>query len=693
MTRPAELLQVALGTLPGAQPRVGQAAMVEAVATALRRREHLLVQAGTGTGKSLGYLVPALTSGRRVVVATATKALQAQLVDKDLPRLVRALAPVLGRTPVFALAKGRSNYVCLQQLHEGPGAREPEQDELWDGPTSMIGAQVLQLREWAADATTGDRDEVPFPVSDRAWRQVSVSARECLGGKCPDRVDCFAELAREQAKEADVVVANHALLALDAFTGLQVLPEHDAVVIDEAHEFAASATEALTHELSAAMVKRAAASARQHVASATSVRLDDAQAVLEAVLAGIEPGWLPSLPAHLLDALAVVEQVCGAAAVETGREQGGPADDADAAHRERAKQGLAEVAEAAGELRAPGTRSAVYATGDRVLRVSPLHVGGALRSSLFGEVTVIATSATLTLGGSFRHLAAELGLTWAAGCEHGSSPSGRLPAADVEQVLASDDDQPPARWSWLDVGSPFDYARQGQLWVAADLPDPGRSSAAWQLAVDALCVELVQAAGGRTLALFSSTAAAARAAAAVRGATDLPVLLQGEDTPGALSHRFASDARTCLFGTRSFWQGIDVPGSACQLVLLDRIPFPHVDDPLLKARLAEAGARGFMEVTLPPAAVLLAQGAGRLIRSTDDMGVVVVMDPRLATARYGEVLLRTLPPLWPARSLAGVLASLRAIDAAAEPVRPVGLPPAERRRLAKAGSGTRSQPE
>ena len=688
MTTPAELLQVALGSLPGAQPRPGQVRMVEAVAVALRRREHLLVQAGTGTGKSLGYLVPAFSSGRRVVVATATKALQSQLVDKDLPRLVTALAPVLGRPLVFALAKGRSNYVCLQQLHDGPGAREPEQDKLWDGPTSMIGAQVLQLREWAGTASTGDRDEVPFPVSDRAWRQVSVSARECLGGRCPDRIDCFAELAREQAKEADVVVANHALLALDAFTGMQVLPEHDAVVIDEAHQFAASATEALSHELSAAMVKRAAAVARGFVATTMSERLEDTQAVLEGALAGLEPGWIPELPAHLLEVLGMVGQACRTAAVEVGHHGGGPVDDADAARRERATSSLADVAVAAGELREPGTRSAVYVTGDRVLRVSPLHVGGALRDGLFGEVTVIATSATLTLGGSFRHLAGELGLVWAAGAEHGTARTGRLTVADTREVLAAPDpgEHPPTRWSWLDVGSPFDYARQGQLYVAADLPDPGRSPVAWQLAVDALCVQLVQAAGGRTLALFSSTAAAARAAAAVRAATDLPVLLQGEDSAGALTHRFASDARTCLFGTRSFWQGVDVPGSACQLVLLDRIPFPHVDDPLMKARLAEAGARGFMDVTLPPAGVLLAQGAGRLIRSTDDRGVVVVMDPRLSTARYGEVLLRTLPPFWPAGSLAGVLASLRAIDEAAEPVRAVALPPAEQRRRGRTAS-------
>jgi ATP-dependent DNA helicase DinG len=677
VSKARELLDVALAAVPGAQAREGQHVMAEAVARALRTREHLLVQAGTGTGKSLGYLVPALTSGKKVVVATATKALQAQLVDKDLPRLADALEPVLGRRPTFALAKGRSNYVCLQQLHEGPGAREPEQDELWDGPASMIGQQVVQLREWAPTAATGDRDEVPFPVNDRAWRQISVSARECLGTKCPDRVDCFAEKAREDAKEADVVVANHALLALDAFTGVQVLPEHQAVILDEAHEFAASATDALTHELSGPAVRRAAAAAKEYVAATTHERLEDAHAVLEGVLQGLFPGWIPELPAHLVDALSLVENACGAAAVEVGKSPDGT-DEAEQGRRERTKQQLAEVAEAAGELRAPGTRSAVYATQDRVLRVSPLNVGGALASGLFGEVTVIATSATLTLGGSFRHTARELGLTWMAGSEFGTKTPPPRDAEAVEEVLAQED--PPPRWHWLDVGSPFDYARQGQLYVARDLPDPGKQSVAWQAAVDDLCATLVEAAGGRTLALFSSTAAAARAAAAVRAKTDVPVLLQGEDTPGALTHRFASDARTCLFGTRSFWQGVDVQGSACQLVILDRIPFPHVDDPLMKARLADAGERGFMDVTLPPAAVLLAQGAGRLIRSTTDRGVVVVLDPRLATARYGEVLKKTLPGFYPARSLDAVLASLKAIDASAEPLRDAGPPPSARRR-------------
>ena len=682
-------LDAALAAVPGSQERSGQRAMVEAVATALGSGEHLLVQAGTGTGKSLGYLVPALVSGKRVIVATATKALQAQLVDKDLPRLVQALAPVLGRTPTYALAKGRGNYVCLQQVHGGPGAREDEPESLFDGPASSLGSQVLRLREWAGETVSGDRDEVPFAVPDRAWRQVSVSARECLGSKCPDRVDCFSEKAREQAKEADVVVANHTLLALDVFTGVQVLPERDAIVLDEAHEFVDSVTDALSHELANAEVRRAVGAAAELLAVPTLSRLEDARDGLEGVLQVLQPGWVQQLDRHSLDVLGLLESACTAACAEVLRDKPPEleADDAELARRERARAGLTAVAEAAREIGTPTVSSAVYATADGAttrLRVSPLKVGGALGARLFGETTVVATSATLTLGGSFRHAAGQLGLTWLAGSAVGSAADGeqhdgREPAA-VDEVLEQDD--PPPRWRPLDVGSPFDYTRQSQLWVARHLPDPGRMGISWAREVDELLTELVQAAGGRTLGLFSSTAAAGRAAAAVRAATDLPVLLQGDDSPGALAHAFASDARTCLFGTRSFWQGVDVPGSACQLVVIDRIPFGHLDDPLSKARLAaaqDAGRNGFLEVTLPPAAVLLAQGAGRLVRATDDRGLVVVLDPRLDTAGYSAVLRASLPPFFRARSQESVLASLRAIDAAAPPVSPVGARPSERR--------------
>ena len=684
-------LDAALAAVPGAQERFGQRAMVEAVATALGSGEHLLVQAGTGTGKSLAYLVPALTSGKRVVVATATKALQAQLVDKDLPRLARALTGVLGRTPTYALAKGRGNYVCLQQVHGGPGAREDEpSDSLFDGPASSLGSQVVRLREWAGQTQSGDRDEVPFPVTDRAWRQVSVSARECLGSKCPDRVDCFSEKSREAAKEADVVVANHTLLALDVFTGVQVLPERDAVVLDEAHEFVESVTDALSHELSNGDVRRAVAAVGAVVSEAMVSRLEDARDGLEGVLQLLAPGWVRALDRHALDVLGLLESAANAACSEITREMssGGLAGDGvELARRERARTSLTAVAEAAREIGTPSVSSAVYATADGSttrLRVSPLRVGGALGTRLFGDTTVVATSATLTLGGSFRHAAGQLGLTWLAGSPvgEGEEHHARDKVAQ-DEALAVDEEDPPPRWRHLDVGSPFDYPRQSQLWVARDLPDPGRMGVSWAREVDALLVELVEAAGGRTLGLFSSTAAAARAAAAVREATDLPILLQGEDSAGALQHAFASDARTCLFGTRSFWQGVDTPGSACQLVVIDRIPFGHVDDPLSKARLAaasDAGRNGFLEVTLPPAAVLLAQGAGRLIRSTGDRGVVAVLDPRLETAGYSRVLLDSLPGFYRASSREAVLASLRAIDAGAPPLTPAGPPPSERRR-------------
>ena len=706
-------LDAALSAVPGSQDRPGQRAMVEAVANALGSREHLLVQAGTGTGKSLGYLVPALASGRRVVVSTATKTLQAQLVDKDLPRLVAALAPVLGRTPGYALAKGRSNYLCLQQAHGGPGAREDEPESLFDGPASSLGTQVVRLREWAEQTPTGDRDEVPFPVTDRAWRQVSVSARECLGSRCPSRAECFAEKAREAAQSADVVVANHTLLALDVFTGVQVLPERDAVVLDEAHEFVSSVTDALSHELAQSEVRRAVASAAELVAVTTQDRLEQARDGLEGVLGTLTPGWIQALDRHALDSIALLGRTAVEACGEITRDlasANGERDDVELARRERAKAALTAVAEAAHEIGTPSVSSAVYAVADGAgtrLRVSPLHVGGALGGRLFGDTTVVATSATLTLGGSFRHAAQQLGLAEPAGSpvepavgggscaddgrSQGAEPdrappvdarAGREPAA-VAEVLDRDDDAPPPRWRSLDVGSPFDYRRQSQLWVARSLPDPGRMAVSWAREVDALLVELVQAAGGRTLGLFSSTSAASRAAAAVRAATDLPVLLQGDDSPGALQHAFAADARTCLFGTRSFWQGVDTPGSACQLVVLDRIPFGHVDDPLSKARLAAAsaaGRNGFLEVTLPPAAVLLAQGAGRLVRSTADRGIVVVLDPRLETAGYSSTLLATLPPFYRARSKQAVLASLRAIDATAPDVLPPGPPPSERRR-------------
>ena len=261
-----ELLAAAVAAVGGSE-RPGQVRMAEAVAAAMRDGSHLLVQAGTGTGKSLAYLVPALLHGERVVVATATIALQNQVVDRDLPGLIDAVEPLLGRRPAYAILKGRSNYLCRNRVYGGmPDDAADGEDALFDpSPSTQLGRDVVRLRSWADETETGDRDEVDPGVSDRAWRQVSVTARECLGAnKCPYGAECYAELARSRAGEAEVVVTNHALLAIDALEGFPVLPEHDVVVVDEGHELVDRVTGVATDELTPTAVERAAARARPH---------------------------------------------------------------------------------------------------------------------------------------------------------------------------------------------------------------------------------------------------------------------------------------------------------------------------------------------------------------------------------------------------------------------------------------------
>ncbi|MCW2723154.1 MAG: DinG family ATP-dependent helicase YoaA [Frankiales bacterium] len=652
--RAVALLDAVLEGLPGSDERAGQREMVRAVAEALQTGDHLLVQAGTGTGKSLGYLVPALAVRRRVLVATATKALQAQLVEKDLPRVVEAVRRRTGREVTFALAKGRRNYLCLERVHGDDGQGTLELGEL-----ERDDAQVTRLREWADETESGDRDEVDFAIDDAAWRAVSVDGRDCLGARCPWRDDCFAERARTAAQEADVVVANHSMLALDVCTEAQVLPERDVVIVDEAHDLDRFVTEALTAELSAAGTARVVRLAAALLKEETRIALGRSLGDVDALLAELPDGLLSELPDHARLLLEALHRNAEAAAVELA-----PADDGeDADSRDhRAKAALRELAGSAAALLAAGPHHALHVVRGKpgvsgVLRVSPLRVDGRLADRLLRFTPVIATSATLAVDGEFSHVARQLGF-------------GRT----------GDDDEQPRMWSGIDVGSPFDYPRQAQLYVASDLPDP-RDRDAWAAAVDERVVALLRAAGGRTLALFSSRSAARRAAEAARRELDLPVLLQGEDTDSRLAWRFAQDARTCLFATRGYWQGIDVPGSACQLVIIDRLPFTYLDNPLHKARVDAAGGgfTGFSLVAVPEAAIALAQGVGRLIRRADDRGVVAVLDPRLQTASYRHRLLRSLPPLYRTTSLDQVLRSLQAIDAAAPPPLPVGPEPAKRR--------------
>jgi ATP-dependent DNA helicase DinG len=672
----AVLLAAAVDGIGGAE-RPGQVAMAEAVQRTIDTGEHVAVQAGTGTGKSLAYLVPAvrhaMMTENTVVVATATIALQRQLIDRDLPRLVAALAPLLGREPEFAILKGRRNYLCLNR--QRGGVADDPQDALFDpvdsGPSSPLGRQVKRLHEWAEETTTGDRDELVPGVPEAAWRQVSVSAQECIGAqRCPYGSRCFAERARDAAGRAHIVVTNHALLAIDATSDIDVLPEHDVVIIDEAHDLVDRVTSATAGELSGPGIDAAArrgarltdsAAAEGPAAEGVADRLRQAAAALTLDLGDAPAGRMDVLSDALAATLASVRDAASGCA--DAIRASAPGQEEDPQRMAMARMTLAAL----DELQRTASRvldafGADITARDEVvwldrpfiedarraptLRVAPLEVGQVLRTRLFGERTVALTSATLALGGSFTPLALQWG----------------LPAHSPQ---SADGDEEHLTWSGIDVGSPFDHPRSGILYVARHLPPPGRDQLPEAYLTE--LEELIEAAGGRTLGLFSSMRAAKEAAGALRDRISHPLLCQGDDVTAQLVRQFAEDEPTCLFGTLSLWQGVDVPGNSLQLVVIDRIPFPRPDDPLSSARqraVAARGGNGFMTVAASQAALLLAQGAGRLLRTMTDRGVVAVLDPRLMTARYGDFLRASLPPFWTTADPAQVRAALRRLAAA-----------------------------
>ncbi|TGN66731.1 ATP-dependent DNA helicase [Nocardioides eburneiflavus] len=614
--------------------------MATEVAEAMEEGRHLLVQAGTGTGKSLGYLVPAMLHDERVVVATATLALQHQLVERDLPRLVEAVKDVPGVDTSYAVLKGRSNYACLHRIRAGV---PDDQGTLVDVPMGSMAEKVLELREWAEEEAeaggSGERDNAPRHT-DREWRQVSVNHRECLGGsKCPFGAECFAELAREKAHRSHLIVTNHSLLAIDAVEDVPMIPDYDTVVIDEAHELTARVTQAATDELGVSDIERAARRASRWTVEAAgdpAGDLEDAAQQLAEAFEATPPGRIDQVSTQLSDALVLVRDAARACLSAFPRESGGEGE--PDAGRTQAK-GMVQEVFANAERMAAGSQADVLWLGearDRFparLHVAPLQVWGPMRDKLLTDKTVVFTSATLMLGGEFGAVATSLGLK---------------PTERVGHQVATTDADDALPWKGIDVGSPFDYGQQSILYVARHLPQPGRDGlGAAQL--DEIC-DLVDALDGRTLGLFSSRRAAETAAEAV--CTRLPhltTLAQGDAQLPELAKQFVEDPHTCLFGTLSLWQGLDVPGDTCQLVIIDRIPFPRPDDPLMSARQRaadQAGGNGFMQVAATHAALLLAQGAGRLIRTTSDRGIVAVLDPRLETARYGRFLKASLPPMW-----------------------------------------------
>lgn len=674
------LLDVAVQALGGVR-RDGQHQMALAVAETIDKGEHLLVQAGTGTGKSLGYLVPALRhavlENEHVVVSTATLALQRQIITRDLPLVAKALEPHLPRTPSIALLKGWHNYLCVHKV--AGGYPEDDAGTLFDlgehagaaehpapartgatGPSESLGEQVLRLREWAEETGTGDRDDLVPGVTDRAWRQVSVTSLECLGSKCPMLAECFPEKAKAASREADVVVTNHAMLGIAASGSPGVLPEHQVLVVDEAHELTDRVTAQATSELSVGTIEHAARLARRHGGVPTT-DLDSASQALATVLVGLpEARFRDGLPPAARDAVAGVRDA-SRTLLSVLKPETGPNAPPEGG-RKMAQATMLALHEVADRMAADPddnrhtvlwcSRSEDRRGGVQTrLFAAPLAVNGLIRTHLLAGRSGVLTSATLELGGSFDPIARAVGLEVRPDAEPvGPTSLDGGPAAPPKG----------APWHGLDVGSPFDYPKQGILYLARHLPKPGREPAT-EAQLDEIA-ELVTAAGGRTLGLFSSRRAANAAAAAMRERLDVPILVQGDDQLPTLVSQFIADEPTCLFGTLSLWQGVDVPGATCRLVIIDRIPFPRPDDPVSSARsdaIEAAGGNGFLAVSATHAALLLAQGAGRLIRTSEDRGVVAVLDPRLATAGYGSFLTRSLPAFWRTTDRAVAVSALR----------------------------------
>lgn len=617
----ARTLATVTSALPAAEDRPGQRQMAEAIERALASGRHLIVAAGTGTGKTIGYLVPAVLAGKRVVVATATKALQDQLAGKDLPFLTEHLPQPFD----WAVLKGRSNYLCLQRLREldTPTDGQLEIDEF--APTTKV--EIKRLATWAANSPTGDLAELDWAPTDAATRAVTVSGDECPGRtRCPMGEVCFAEQARARAAAADVIVVNLHLYGLHVASGGTLLPEHDVVIVDEAHQLEDVMSDTVGLQIGPGRFTTVAGALRRilddpKVLAAVS---DSAGAVRDALTGHVGdrlPDPLPSpIQAALIDGRMRLDGALTALrSISTDVE--------DAKQRTlRATTLTSRLIEHIDKAIAGRDDDVAFVSGSPEhprLEVAPLDVGPTLEEGVWSKRTAVLASATIPSS-----LAARVGM--------------KSEAVDV-----------------LDVGSPFDYEHHGLLYCPVDLPDP-RSPQREAKAHDEIAA-LITAAGGRTLALFTSWKAMDAAAAAVRDRVSVPIITQRDLPKNALVKAFSADEATCLFATAGFFQGVDIPGRTLSLVIIDKIPFPRPDDPLLSARRELLGTRAFAEIDVPRASMLLAQATGRLIRTATDRGVVAVLDPRLGKASYRWDIVQALPPMKRTRHRAEAEAFLREI--------------------------------
>lgn len=648
-THDSELTRIALATLTrvvesmGGSTRAGQIEMVTQSCAAIEKAEHLLVQAGTGTGKSLGYLVPALTYSaldhKRALISTATLALQRQILVKDAPTVVDAIAHTTGRTMDVALLKGWANYLCLHKLTGGYPGEEGTlfdgADAIFDQPSSPLGREIMRIRQWAKTTETGDRDDLVPGVSDRAWRHVSLQRRECLGKSCPMLDECFPQAARDHAQEADLIITNHSLLGIHATSEGDIFPEIDLMIVDEAHELAERVRDQASQEISLGSLMRVARTARTQV-KADVQALEEAATAIGAILETLDDGLILNRPDNLDAAMHALDGAVRDCLSQVSKGGG------EAAAKQLARAALEELLGVLDAWSRPAEHSITWVNrpwrdgeiGAPQLIIAPLDVAFPMGTVALGDRPAILTSATLSLGNSFETIAYQTGL------KVSSRP-----------------------WRGIDVGTPFEPDKQGIMYLPTHLPEPGPQGPS-EAALREL-VDLANASGGGVLALFSSWRGVEAGAAALRENTDFEILVHGEESVAALVQRFRDNRDSCLVGTMTFWQGVDVVGPACRLVVIDRIPFPRPDDPVAQARARDAerrGQSGFYAVSLTHAALMMAQASGRLLRSHEDRGMVAVLDRRLTEKKYGSYIRASMPPMWPTQNkdtALGALARLR----------------------------------
>jgi len=603
--------------LPGYAPRAAQRTMAEAVATSLRDGGHLVVEAGTGTGKTFAYLAPALLSGRKVIVSTGTKHLQDQLFDRDLP----AVRSALGLSTRVALLKGRANYLCLHRLDLAAAEGR--------FPTRAQAAELEHVRSWAGRTRSGDIRELADVAEDSPlWPRVTSTSDNCVGSDCPNFNDCYVVKARRAAQDAEVLVINHHLLFADMALKEEgfgeLLPGVDAVIVDEAHQLAEVATQFFGMSLGSRQLTGLARDAvQEHLREAGDMDdLPEAAAALEKAVAELRLAFGPDSVRQAWRAFAdtprlqcaLEELTTQLKALHAWLEAAAPRGRGLENCWQRATRLLERLQRVAAQAPAEYVHWVETFTRGFAIHFTPLSVAPLFRTQLEQlDNTWIFTSATLAVGDSFEHYINTLGL-------------------DAPRTLRLD--------------SPFDYAHNALLYLPSGMPEPNARD--FTQAVIRAARALLTASGGRAFLLFTSHRALQETAAALRADLDFPLLVQGQAPRAELLAQFRALGNAVLLGTGSFWEGVDVRGEALSLVLIDKLPFASPGDPVLQARidaLRAAGGNPFFDIQVPEAVIALKQGAGRLIRDVNDRGVLVLCDPRVVNKGYGRVFRASLPPM------------------------------------------------